>query len=72
MTRRIIHAQTVIFEEDLKRLKELTGESSTKDAIAKAVYFFICFFKSFKGSEIKTAEPTMEGMQQVVDSLIDE
>lgn len=38
---KIVHAQTVITEDDLKALKEKTGESSTKDAIAKAIEHYL-------------------------------
>ncbi|RLG22110.1 hypothetical protein DRN72_02960 [Methanosarcinales archaeon] len=38
---KIVHAQTVITIEDLLALKEKTGESSTKDAIAKAIEHYL-------------------------------
>jgi len=38
---KIVHAQTVITEDDLKALKEKTGEPSTKDAIAKAIEHYL-------------------------------
>jgi|Deesub1362A_J573_1020465.scaffolds.fasta_scaffold00261_11 hypothetical protein len=38
---KIVHAQTVITVEDLLALKEKTGESSTKDAIAKAIEHYL-------------------------------
>ncbi len=42
-TRRIIHAQTVLPIEILEKLKEKTGEKSTKDAIYKAIeHYLIC------------------------------
>lgn len=38
---KIVHAQTVLFEDDLLRLKQLTDETCTKDALAKAVAHFL-------------------------------
>jgi len=38
---RIIHVQSVLPEEDVIALKQKTGESSIKDAIAKAVYHYL-------------------------------
>ena len=37
MLMKIVHAQTVLPESVLKELKKKTGESATKDALAKAV-----------------------------------
>jgi len=40
---KIVHAQTVLPENVLEELKRKTGESATKDAIAKAVeHYLIC------------------------------
>lgn len=36
-----MHVQTVLVVEDLEALKVKTGESSTKDALAKAVHHFL-------------------------------
>jgi len=38
---RILHAQTVLTDEDLKRLKKKTGEDSTKEALAIAVQHYL-------------------------------
>ncbi|KAF5428274.1 MAG: hypothetical protein C00003105_00537 [ANME-2 cluster archaeon HR1] len=38
---KIMHAQMVIMEDDLKALKEKTGEKNTKDALAKAVSHYL-------------------------------
>jgi hypothetical protein len=38
---KIMHAQTVLTVDDIERLKEKTGEISTKDALAKAVSHFL-------------------------------
>ncbi|MCE8423205.1 MAG: DUF5371 domain-containing protein [Candidatus Methanoperedens sp.] len=38
---KIMHVQTVLVVEDLEALKIKTGESSTKDALGKAVHHFL-------------------------------
>lgn len=38
---KIIHAQTVLTVAELEALKKKTGESSTKDALSKAVAHFL-------------------------------
>ncbi|MHC1624987.1 MAG: DUF5371 family protein [Methermicoccaceae archaeon] len=38
---KIVHAQTVLAEDDLIALKEKTGEKHTKDAIAKAIEHYL-------------------------------
>ncbi len=38
---KIMHAQTVLSEEDIEALKKKTGEPSTKDALAKAVEHYL-------------------------------
>jgi hypothetical protein len=38
---KIMHVQTVLMVEDIEALKAKTGESSTKDALAKAVQHYL-------------------------------
>ncbi len=38
---KIIHAQTVLMEDDIEALKTRTGENSIKDALAKAVGHYL-------------------------------
>jgi len=38
---KIMHVQTVLVVEDLEALKSKTGETNTKDALAKAVHHFL-------------------------------
>lgn len=38
---KIMHVQTVLTEEDINALKKKTGESSTKDALTKAVMHYL-------------------------------
>ena len=39
--KKVVYAQTVLFEEELDELKKLTGEEATKDALRKAVEFYL-------------------------------
>ncbi len=38
---KLVHVQSVLPQEDVIALKKKTGESSIKDAIAKAVYHYL-------------------------------
>ena len=38
---KIMHLQTVLMEDDIEALKLKTGESTTKDALAKAVAHYL-------------------------------
>jgi hypothetical protein len=38
---KIMHVQTVLTVEDIEALKRKTGESSTKEAVAKAVMHYL-------------------------------
>ncbi|MCX9013597.1 MAG: DUF5371 family protein [Candidatus Methanoperedens sp.] len=38
---KIMHTQTVLTVEDIEALKKKTGESSTKDALSKAVAHYL-------------------------------
>ncbi len=38
---KIMHVQTVLIEEDIEALKQKTGETSTKEALAKAVSHYL-------------------------------
>lgn len=38
---KIMHVQTVLTEDDIEALKQKTGESSTKEALNKAVMHYL-------------------------------
>jgi hypothetical protein len=38
---KIMHVQTVLMVDEIEALKKKTGESSTKDALAKAVHHYL-------------------------------
>ncbi len=38
---KIMHVQTVLTEEDIEALKQKTGETSTKEALIKAVSHYL-------------------------------
>ena len=74
MTKKIQHVQTQLFEEDLKKLKDVSGEKQTNDALSKAIHFFIAFSETLKNEDIldliKNADPTKENMQEIVNLLL--
>ncbi|RLE46231.1 MAG: hypothetical protein DRJ31_10250 [Candidatus Methanomethylicota archaeon] len=54
---KIVHAQTVLPEDVLEELKRKTGESATKDAIAKAVeHYLMCPYTHQEPLEKKLEE----------------
>ncbi|AEA47096.1 MAG: hypothetical protein DRO98_00990 [Archaeoglobales archaeon] len=54
---KIVHAQTVLPEHVLEELKKKTGESATKDAIAKAVeHYLMCPYTHEEPLEKKLEE----------------
>lgn len=38
---RIVHAQTVLLEDELEALKQKTNEETTKDALAVAIHHYL-------------------------------
>ncbi len=38
---KIVHVQSVLFKSEVEKLKKKTGEETVKEAIAKAVHFFL-------------------------------
>ena len=49
---KLVHAQTILTQDQLNELKERTGESATKDAISKAIdHYLDC--KDVKLKEVK-------------------
>ncbi len=38
---KIVHVQSVFPQEDVIALKEKTGESTVKEAVSKAVYYYL-------------------------------
>ena len=54
---KIVHAQTVLPDYVLEELKKKTGESATKDAIAKAVeHYLVCPYTHEEPLEKKLEE----------------
>lgn len=51
---KIVHAQTVLTQSDLKELKEETGEKTTKGALQEAVEHYIeCPYSEKEGEGLK-------------------
>jgi len=42
---KFVHVQSVLPQEDVVALKSKTGESSVKEALSKAVYYYLEFAK---------------------------
>jgi hypothetical protein len=38
---KIKYAETYLFDDDLEKLKEKTGEDTTKEALSKAIHHYI-------------------------------
>lgn len=62
---KIMHAQTVLTEDDIEALKIKTGESSTKDAIAKAVTHYLeCEYTKVEDMWAKKLEKVVKRKQK--------
>ncbi len=63
---KIMHVQTVLVVEDLEALKIKTGESSTKDALAKAVHHFLeCEYTQVEDMWAKKLERVVKRKQEI-------
>ncbi len=62
---KIMHAQTVLTVDDIEALKQKTGESSTKDAIAKAVTHYLeCEYTQVEDMWTKKLEKIVKRKQK--------
>ena len=62
---KIMHAQTVLTEDDIEALKTKTGETSTKDAIAKAVSHYLeCEYTKVEDMWAKKLEKVVKRKQK--------
>lgn len=60
----IMHVQTVLTEEDIEALKEKTGETSTKEALSKAVSHFLeCEYTKVEDMWAKKLEKAVKRKQ---------
>jgi hypothetical protein len=58
---KIMHAQTVLTVDDIEALKEKTSETSTKDALAKAVSHYLdCEYTQAKDMWAKRLEKAVK------------
>ncbi len=63
---KIMHVQTVIVEDDLEALKKKTGETATKDALAKAVHHYLdCEYTQVEDMWAKKLEKVVKRKQEV-------
>lgn len=64
---KIMHVQTVLVVEDLEALKTKTGESSTKDALAKAVHHFLeCEYTQVEDMWAKKLERVVKRKKEAI------
>ncbi len=62
---KIMHVQTVIVEDDLEALKKKTGETATKDALAKAVHHYLdCEYTQAEDMWAKKLEKVVRRKQE--------
>ncbi len=62
---KIMHVQTVLVEEDLEALKQKTGETATKDALAKAVHHYLdCEYTQVEDMWAKKLEKVVKRKQE--------
>jgi hypothetical protein len=62
---KILHVQTVLMEDDIEALKSKTGESTTKDAITKAVNHYLeCEYTKVEDMFAKKLEKVIKRKQK--------
>lgn len=62
---KIMHAQTVLTVEEIEALKQKTGESSTKDAISKAIgHYLECEYTQVEDMWAKKLEKIVKRKQK--------
>ena len=62
---KIMHAQTVLTEDDVEALKQRTGEDSAKDAVAKAVAHYLeCEYTNVEDMWAKKLEKIVKRKQK--------
>ena len=62
---KIMHVQTVLVMDEIEALKQKTGESSTKDALAKAVHHYLdCEYTHVEDMWAKKLEKVVKRKQE--------
>jgi hypothetical protein len=62
---KIMHLQTVLMEDDIEALKLKTGESTAKDALAKAVAHYLeCEYTKVEDMFAKKLEKVIKRKQE--------
>jgi hypothetical protein len=68
---KIMHVQTVLLLDDIEALKTKTGESSTKDALAKAVQHFLdCEYTQAEDMWTKKLEKVVKKRSKLEEETI--
>ncbi len=65
---RIIHAQTVILEDELEALKQKTNEETTKDALAVAIHHYLECAYTHEDAWAKRLEKIVQKRQNILES----
>lgn len=61
---KIVHVQTVLLEDDIEALKLKTGESTTKEAITKAIAHYLeCEYTNVEDMFAKKLEKVIKRKQ---------
>ncbi len=68
---KIMHVQTVLMVEDIEALKTKTGETSTKDALARAVSHFLeCEYTQVEDMWTKKLEKAVKRRTKISEEEI--
>ncbi len=65
---RIVHAQTVLLEDELEALKQKTNEDTTKDALATAIHHYLECEYTHEDAWAKRLEKIVQKRQNILQS----
>ncbi len=65
---RIVHAQTVLLEDELEALKQKTNEETTKDALAAAIHHYLECEYTHEDAWAKRLEKIVQKRQNILES----
>lgn len=65
---RIVHAQTVLLEDELEALKQKTNEETTKDALAVAIHHYLECIHTQEDAWAKKLEKIVQKRQNILEN----
>jgi len=65
---KIVHAQTVLLEDELEALKQKTNEETTKDALVAAIHHYLGCAHTHEDAWAKKLEKIMRKRQNLLAS----